>query len=220
MPFSLEQFQHDHDTVIFPVKIGRLELRFHKPRSIDPYLDPNDVMRGFPMWSKLWEASAVLVQHMAELPVDHRRSILELGSGLGVAGITAAAMGHDVTLTEYDPNALMFLQANVAQNNCERAKVHRLDWFQPDLEGDFDLIIGSELVYQEAAMDALGGIFERYLRPQGRVILAERVRSTGTLFFDRMAPRFHIQTQKHSLRSKGRSETVVLFEMTPKEEKR
>ena len=215
MPFPLAQFQKDHDTEIFPVKIGQIELRFHKPKSIDRYLDPDDVMRGFPMWSKLWEASAVLVQYMADLPVDHARSILELGAGLGVAGITAAALGHAVTLTEYDPNALLFLQANVAQNNCDQAKVRRLDWFQPDLEGRFDLIIGAELVYQDEAVDALGALFNRYLNPQGRVVLVERVRSTGTLFFERMAQRFDIRTRKHTLRSKGKTETVVLFELTP-----
>lgn len=216
MSFSLAQFQKEHDTEIFPVKIGQIELQFHKPRSIDRYLDPKDVMRGFPMWSKLWEASAVLVQHMADLPVDHERSILELGAGLGVAGITAAAMGHDVTLTEYDPNALLFLQANVAQNNCDRAKVRRLDWFQPDLDGKFDLIIGSELVYQDKAVDALGALFNRYLHPQGKIVLVERVRSTGVIFFDRMAQQFDINTRKHTLRSKGNKETVVVFELTPK----
>jgi predicted nicotinamide N-methyase len=215
MPFSLAQFQKDHDTEIFPVKIGQTELHFHKPRSIDRYLDPDDVMRGFPMWSKLWEASAVLVQYMADLPVDQERSILELGAGLGVAGITAAALGHTVTLTEYDPNALLFLQANAAQNNCDRAKVRRLDWFKPDLEGRFDLIIGSELVYQDEAVDALGALFNRYLNPQGRVVLVERVRTTGTLFFERMAQQYDIRTRKHTLRSKGKSETVVLFELTP-----
>ncbi len=216
MPFSLEQFRKDHDTEIFPVKIGQVELRFFKPKSIDPYMNPNDVMQGFPMWAKLWEASAVLVQHMADLPVDHKRSILELGSGLGVAGITAAALGHEVTLTEYDPNAMAFLEANAALNTCDRAAVRRLDWFQPDLEGTFDLIIGSELVYQEEAVDALGAIFDQYLCPRGKVILAERVRSTGAIFFDRMEKRFDIRTRKHTLQSKSNSETVVLFEMTPK----
>lgn len=216
MPFSLEQFHEDHETEIFPVKIGQMELRFLKPKSIDPYIDPDDVMQGFPMWAKLWEASAVLVQQMADLPVDQKRSILELGSGLGVAGITAAAMGHDVTLTEYDSNAVDYLQANAAMNNCDRAVVRRLDWFQPDLEGNFDLIIGSELVYQEEAVDTLGHIFERYLKPDGKIILAEKVRPTGAVFFDRMQKRFDIRTRKHTMRSKGKTETVVLFEMTPK----
>ncbi len=216
MSFSLEQFQKDHATEIFPVKIGRTALRFHKPKSIDPYIDPDDVMQGFPMWAKLWEASAVLVQHMADLPVDQKRSILELGSGLGVAGITAAAMGHEVTLTEYDENALAYLRANLALNDCDTAAVRRLDWFQPDLEGTFDLIIGSELVYREEAVDALGAIFDRYLNPHGKVILAERVRATNALFFDRMEKRYDIRTRKHTLRSRERSETVVLFVMTPK----
>ena len=216
MPFSLDQFKKDHDTEIFPVKIGQIALRFHKPKRIDPYIDQDDMMQGFPMWAKLWEASAVLVQRMADLPVDHKRSILELGSGLGVAGIAAAAMGHNVTLTEYDDNALAYLQANAVLNNCDTAVIRRLDWFQPDLDGTFDLIIGSELVYKEEAVDALGAIFDKCLHPQGKVILAERVRSTGAVFFERMAQRFDIRTRKKILRSKKNTETVVLFELMQK----
>jgi predicted nicotinamide N-methyase len=215
MPFSMEQFRQDHDTVCLPMKIGRMALRFHKPKSIDPYIDKSDMMHGFPMWSRLWEACIVLTQHLVDLPVDSKRSILELGSGLGVAGITAAAMGHDVTLTENDPNAIAFIKANIAENRRDHAKVRRLDWYQPDLEGRFDLIIGSDLVYREAAVDALGALFDRYLSPRGRVLLAESVRATGAVFFDRMARRFDIQTHKHTLRSNGDSQTVVVFDMTP-----
>lgn len=216
MTLTLEQFLREYETEIFPVKIGETELRFHKPKSIDRFINPDDVMKGFPLWAKIWEASAVLTQYMADLQADSNRRVLELGSGLGVAGITAAAMGHDITLTEYDPDALNFLQANADLNQCVHAKVCRLDWFNPKLEGRFDLIIGSEIVYQENAVNALGELFNKHLMPQGKVLLAERVRSTGAVFFERMAPRFHIRARKHTLRSKEKSQTVVLFELSLK----
>jgi predicted nicotinamide N-methyase len=216
MPFSLEQFQKDYDTEIFPIKIGPKELRFHKPKSIDRFIDPDDLMRDFPLWAKIWEASAILAQYLADLPLVAKRRILELGSGLGVSGITAAAQGHDITLTEYDPDALNFLRANVEVNQCARAAVRRLDWFNPDIEGRFDLIIGSEIVYQHNAVDALGKLFHKYLRPRGKVLITERVRATGAVFFEKMASRFDIRAQKHTLRSNDKLETVVLFELTLK----
>lgn len=213
MPFSMEQFERTYDTEIFPVQIGKLPLRFHKPQSIDRFINPDDLMKGFPLWAKIWDASAVLTQYMAELEVDATRWILELGSGLGVAGITAACLGHQITLTEHNADALEFLKANAELNQCRHVPIHHLDWFKPRLEGSFELIVGSEIVYQKEAVAVLGDLFRKYLAPNGQVVLVERVRSTGAVFFEKMADKFHIRAQKRTLRSKNKSETVVLFDM-------
>ena len=216
MNFSLSQFRREYDTELFPVKIEGRELNFLRPRSIDRFINPDNPIEGFPLWAKFWEASAVLTHFMAELPVDPQRRILELGSGLGIAGITAAVLGHTITLTEYDQDALNFLRANASLNGCDHAAVRPLDWFQPQLEGQFDLIIGSEIIYQEAAVQALEALFQKYLARDGRVVLAERVRATGTLFFQRLSDHFNIRAKKHTLSSAGEKETVILFDMTPK----
>lgn len=217
MSSHLKQLLNDYETDIFPVKIGERELEFHKPRTIDRFINPDDVMEDFPLWAKIWEASIVLMQHMADLPVVPNRRILELGSGLGVAGITAAAMGHDVTLTEYNEDALNFLRANAEANNCRHLTIHHLDWFKPEIEETFDLIIGSEIVYQASAVEALHEIFRKLLSPGGQVILTERVRSTGAVFFEKMTPHFDIRIRQRTLRSKEKSETVIIFELNSKQ---
>jgi predicted nicotinamide N-methyase len=217
MSSLLKQLLNNYETDIFPIKIGERELQFHKPRNIDRFINPDDVMEGFPLWAKVWEASIVLMQHMADLPVAPNRRILELGSGLGVAGITAAALGHNVTLTEYNEDALNFLRANAQVNNCGHLNIHHLDWFKPEIEERFDLIIGSEIVYQDSAVEALGKIFNRLLSPGGKVILTERVRSTGAVFFEKMTPHFDIRVQQRTLRSKEKSETVIIFELNSKQ---
>ena len=216
MSFSMEQFQNNYDTEIFPVKVGDRELRFYKPASIDRFINHDNPMDGFPLWAKIWEASAIIVQYMADLTVAPWRRVLELGSGIGVAGIAAASLGHNITLTEYNPDALNFLKANADLNNCTQVPVQHLDWFRPELDGRFDLIIGSEIVYQKEAVGALGNIFEKFLSPEGKVVLAERVRSTGAVFFETMAARYNIKAQKRTLKSSEKSETVILFELTPK----
>lgn len=216
MPSHLKHLLNDYETDIFPVKIGERKLQFHKPSNIDRFINPDDVMADFPLWAKIWEASIVLMQHMADLPIVPNRRILELGSGLGVAGITAAALGHNVTLTEYNEDALNFLRANAEANNCAHLSIHHLDWFRPEIEETFDLIIGSEIVYQESAVEALGEIFSKLLAPGGKVILTERVRSTGAVFFEKMTPYFDIRIQQRTLRSKEKSETVIIFELNSK----
>lgn len=203
-------------TETIPVTIHGRRLQFIKPKEIDSFIDPDDPLKAFPLWAKIWEASAVLAEYMAQLPTEPPLQILELGAGLGVAGITAAAFGHRVTITEHDPHALEFIKANASFNHCPGAMICPLDWARRELEGQFDLIIGSEIVYSDQIIDLLGAVFQKYLRPQGRIVLAEGVRATGVRFWERMAPRFDIRVRKTILRSEEETRTILLFEMRPK----
>jgi predicted nicotinamide N-methyase len=203
-------------TETIPVTIHGRRLQFIKPKEIDRFLDPNEPLKDFPLWAKIWEASAVLAEYMAQLPTEPPLQILELGAGLGVAGITAAAFGHRVTITEHDPHALEFLKANALLNNCPEAVVCPLDWERRELAGRFDLIIGSEIVYSDQIIEMLAAVFQKYLHPQGKIVLAEGVRATGVRFWERMAAGFNIRVRKNNLRSENETRTILLFEMAPK----
>jgi len=213
---SLDQFQRSYDTVITPVKINGDTLKMYLPASIDRFIDSADVMHNFPLWAKLWEASGVLASYLAGLAPDSSQTLREIGCGLGLVGISAARAGHRITMTEIDPDALNFAQANALANGCPNLPIHRLDWNAPDLEGRFDCIVGSETVYRSEDIDGLSTLFDRYLNPGGTVILAEGVRSTGVEFWERMRHRFNVQARRHTLRSDEGEQVVVLFRLRHK----
>jgi predicted nicotinamide N-methyase len=206
----------EYATETIPVTIRGRHLQFIKPRELDRFIDPDDPLKAFPLWAKIWEASAVLADYMAQHPTEPPLQILELGAGLGLAGITAAAFGHHVTITEHDPYALAFLKANALLNNCPGAVICPLDWDRRELEGQFDLIIGSEIVYNHQSIDMLAAVFHKYLRPQGKIVLAQRVRATGVPFCERMAAGYNIRVRKTHLRGENETRTILLFEMAPK----
>lgn len=94
-----------------------------------------------------------------------RLRILELGSGTGVVGIAAAAiLGADVTVTDL-PHVLPNLNFNVEVNSTVLApragQVHvaALSWGEKeDMEAvgrEYDLIIGSDVVYHDNLYDPL-----------------------------------------------------------------
>ncbi len=213
---SLDKFKAAYDTEIVELAVGGRPFRFHVPRTIDRFIDPDDPLRNFPLWSKVWEASLLLASKMASRPVGPDERLLELGAGLGVAGLVAAAFGHDVTLTEYDPHALAFLEANRHENGCRQAGIRRLDWHRPDLDGRFDVILGSELIYKESDFEAMRSLLRALLKSDGEIHLAGEIRQTNKAFFDCMQSDFHIQIARHTLRSEERAISLLLIQMKPK----
>ena len=214
--FSIEQFYRDYQTERREIIIDEQSYSFLAPKSIDRFIDPENLLKNFPLWAKIWQAGVILAKHLNHKPVEKGQRMLEIGSGLGLVGIVAACNGHDVTLTDYNVHALNFARANAHINGCEGLNVEQLDWNNPRLEGEFDIIVGSEIVYKNEDIDQLSSLFDRYLKPQGTIILVEEMRRTLTEFFKRLDPRFHISVKKNILRAADEKSTVLMIQMRPR----
>jgi predicted nicotinamide N-methyase len=130
-----------------------------------------------------WEGSKVLAQHIVQL--QHLpKSVVELGAGLGVVGLTAAAMGSKVVLTDMRPSILgrksnvllELMELNAETNNLDKAvTVRELEWGNKDHiedliahnNGGFDMIFGADLLYHEATLPALVETIVALRKPGG-----------------------------------------------------
>ena len=216
--FSLEAFHKTYETDSITLTIGDRPFSFLVPKSIDRFVNREDVFQGFPLWSKIWEAAIVLSEYLSALAVRPERRFLEIGCGMGISGIVAAAFGHRVTMTEYNADALDFARANALLNGLSESniEIHELDWHRPRLEGRFDVIIGSEVVYSPRDYAPLLNLFTTYLKPGGEIILAEGLRKASMEFFGRMSEHYDISARKKILRSRTGETRVLLGRMRPK----
>jgi predicted nicotinamide N-methyase len=214
--FSLESFRQQYETDTSNLKIRDRHFSFFAPKSLDKFIDPGDIFHDFPLWSKIWEASIILSDYLAGMPVDSEKRFLEIGGGMGVVGVVASAFGHRVTMTEYNPDALNFARANARANlsaDDTGLEITELDWGKPRLEGLFDYIIGSEVIYKEKDYQPILKLFKTFLKPSGEIILAEGVRKTSMEFFRQMSGLFDITAQKKILRSREEEVRVILARM-------
>lgn len=214
--FSIDTFRQQYQTELRESVIGKRCFRFLVPQSLEQFLNPADIFNQFPLWTKIWEASLVLAHHLAATPPVAGQRWLELGAGIGVVGIVAAAFQHDITITEYDTHALNYIRANAHLNQCPQGRILQLDWLQPALTRRFDRIVGSELIYNERDFPALGTLFKSLLKPDGEILLAGEVRRTNRVFLDLVQADFHIEIARKKLRSDQRSIAVLLIRMRPK----
>jgi len=217
--FSIESFNKTYETDTIPLSIRDKNFSFLMPKKIDSFIDESDSLQNFPMWAKIWDASLILADHIAG-NYKSPKTIMELGSGLGVTGITASAFGHSLTLTEYDSHAIQFIHANAHINNCTASiEIKHLDWKNPKLDGSFDIIIGSELTYKESAFPSLLSLFNKYLSKEGEILLTTEPRKIIKFFLDMMMPWYKIQIWRKSLRQGDNSKKILLIRLKAKDKK-
>src|SRR3546814_5888315 len=91
------------------------------------------------------------------------KRILELGCGLGLASLVLRRRGADVVASDYHPLAETFLAYNAALNELPAVPYRTLRWDTPnDSLGRFDLIIGSDILYERDHAERLSALLPRH----------------------------------------------------------
>ena len=114
---------------------------------------------AWPLFGLLWPSGSHLAARLASRPVLGGERILELGCGLGLASLVGHRRGADVTASDCHPLAQAFLAENLRLNGLPGLKYRHGRWgpplapdagwpADPSLRGRFDLIIGSDLLYE------------------------------------------------------------------------
>lgn len=109
--------------------------------------------KGVGIGSIVWEASRVLAGYLCALDAKELvgKRVLELGSGVGLAGACAARLGAMVTLTERaDIVELTRETANANSRACKHViSVRELDWMEENSgkNGHVDLILGADILF-------------------------------------------------------------------------
>jgi len=214
--YGIDAFLRRYETDTREMTVRGRKFTFLVPLTIDRFIDDDDIIHNFPLWAKIWKASWVLADHLAGMPIEKETAILEIGSGIGVAGIVAFTFGHQITLTEYDTHAIDFAHANARLNRCGGMKIEKLDWWKPKLESQYNMIVGSEVLYSERDFDALLQLFTNYLKPGGQVILAMKPRQSAMEFFNRARGDYDVSMKKVEMKSDEGATTVFVCRMMPK----
>lgn len=207
-----------------PVHLGQIELEILQIRDLEDYLVSNIENQGlslenFPYWAMVWDAALVLADFLVKQEPQPDRQILEIGAGLGFAGLCAAARGHRVLLTDNIPDAVAFARLSIHHNNLTTARAELLDWQAPALEGQYDWLVGSDILYQPEHFEPLQKLFGRYLKPGGRIYLAQGIRGTGPkAFFDLLKPAYLVRYQEKKLHSGGEDKKMLFFELQAKKD--
>ncbi|MCG6877188.1 MAG: SAM-dependent methyltransferase [Betaproteobacteria bacterium] len=154
----------------------------------------------WPLFGMLWPSGAHLAARMALRLVRPGERILEIGCGLALASLVGHRRGADVTASDCHPLAESFLRENLRLNDLAPMKYRHGLWRAAtstredglatgDVQGQYDLIIGSDLLYDRDAGAALAGFIAHHASAAGEVWIIDPDRGNRPAFTRHMAAR-------------------------------
>ncbi|HEX6986866.1 MAG TPA: methyltransferase domain-containing protein [Planctomycetaceae bacterium] len=166
--------------------LGGQVVRFRRPADPDGLLGVPEVVAAFdrdgdaPYWPLLWPPAVAMARAVYRSEAISGAAVLEVGCGIGLAGLAAAARGANVTASDNQPDAVRLAVANAALNGLSVEGLV-LDWRRP-IDRTFDVILGCEVIYDAELHAPLIGLLSTMLAPRGEAWLADHGRMHAPLF--------------------------------------
>ena len=169
------------------IEFNQVDIHLCTLRDKQQFSDPDDVALDlgispslWPLFGVIWPASMVLAHHMDDYDTTDKR-ILEIGCGMALTSLLLNEQGADITASDYHPEVEMFLNRNTDLNNGKSIAFERADWAEEtDSLGRFDVIVGSDILYEDGHIKQLANFIEAHAKPNCEVILTDPGRGRKT----------------------------------------
>lgn len=162
------------------VEFGNTDIHLCTLRDKQQFSDPEGLAHNlgissaqWPIFGVIWPSSMVLAHYILDYQTEGKR-ILEIGCGMALSSLLLNNQSADITATDYHPEVEFFLQRNTRLNNDKEIAFERVGWLE---EGDtldrFDLIIGSDLLYEDEHIQQLADFINNHAKPTCEIILVD-----------------------------------------------
>lgn len=175
------------------VEFGKIDIHVCTLRDNQEFHDPQGTAEKlgissatWPLFGVIWPSSMVLAHFISDYATGSKR-ILEVGCGMALSSLLLNKQSADITATDYHPEAHTFLQRNSLLNEGKDIAFERVDWAGGnDSLGCFDLIIGSDLLYEDGHIEQLASFIDQHANPKCEVIIVDPGRGRKTKLSNRM----------------------------------
>ncbi len=177
---------------------GAADLQIRSLRDHQQYADPAGAAEAlgissaqWPLFGQVWPSGLQLAAAMAMRPMLAGESILEIGCGLALASLVCHRRGSLVTASDIHPLAGAFLLENLKLNELSPMRYCNGNWSEdaadapegaPRVQGRFDLIIGSDVLYERDDGGALAAFIQRHALPACEVWIVDPNRGNRPAF--------------------------------------
>lgn len=171
--------------------IAERKYRLLRPRNVDDLISEEDfaIDERIPYWADVWPSARILAERIAGM-AGAGQGLIELGCGIGLPSLAAAAAGFEVLATDYYAEALEFTEANAERNGIVGVDTRLVDWRKlPDDLGTFDVILAADVLYEQPQAGLVAAVIDECLADDGWALVSDPGRRTAEAFLTECAGR-------------------------------
>ena len=128
---------------------------------------------AFPLFGIVWASSEVLSRLMLGYDLTNKR-VLEIGCGMALARHVMNAMGVDITAMDIHPVTEELITSNAMLNDAPGIPFLNASWGDDtSILGEFDLIVGSDVLYEPKHIKTLAAFLDRHAGPGCEVLIVD-----------------------------------------------
>ena len=190
------------------IEFGDTDIHVRSLRDRQQYADVDGVASKlgissatWPLFGVVWASGELLAHLMNDYEIEGRR-VLEVGCGIALASLVLNHRMADITATDHHPEVERFLLENIKLNKAKKIPFVRTDWGDEDSGlGEFDLVIGSDLLYERSHVELLAGFIDQHAKPHCEVVLVDPGRGHHARFSKKMVSLgySHIQSKPENI---------------------
>lgn len=162
------------------IEFGKIDIHLCTLRNKQEFHDPEGTAEAlgissatWPIFGILWPSSLVLAHFVSNYDIGTKR-VLEIGCGTALSSLLLNKQHVDITATDYHPEVETFLNRNSLLNGDTVIPFERTGWADNnDSLGYFDLIIGSDLLYEDEHIELLSDFIQAHSNPTCEVIIVD-----------------------------------------------
>lgn len=176
------------------LEIGDMDIHICMLRDLLQFHDDKDIAKklgiscsAWPISGVIWPAGEVLAHMMLDYQIEGKR-ILEVGCGIGLASLVLNKRSADITATDHHPETERLLVYNTDLNGGKTIPFVRTGWqnLTDGGLGQFDLIIGSDLLYENEHVGLLAAFINEHGCRHCEVIIVDPGRGFHAKFSKQM----------------------------------
>ncbi|MYN12929.1 SAM-dependent methyltransferase [Pusillimonas sp. TS35] len=153
---------------------------------------------SWPLFGLIWPSSLILAARLSRRSVCPDERVLEIGCGLGIPTLVGRRRGACMTASDRHPLAQRFLEINARLNDVPAVKYRHGQWGEgrdicvrdigiEPLSARYDLILGSDLLYDRNAPAALADFLDDHAAASAEVWIIDPDRGHRPAFNRHMA---------------------------------
>jgi predicted nicotinamide N-methyase len=216
------RFLERHPLVARDVDLGALRLSVLTLPNPDALLDAltqeefdqND--GRMPYWAVLWPSSVALAEAVAKGPSVAGRRVLDLGCGLGLAGLAALHRGAHVTFLDWEPIALEVAKASAWAAGLSSFERVACDWRAPPPLAPFHRILGADLLYEARNGPGVARFLAAHLEKGGEAWITDPDRLHARDFPGDLAGAGLAVRSKTALPPREDAKSMTLWKVAPR----